>query len=382
MLARLPGTARSCRTTHPCRSSWASSRAVRRSPAAPHRQATASGLGRNRSPHPAAIAASPPRIKPSRGTDKLPSRPPLALMPRVAATRQGRVRVQAALSAARNRFHLASAEPPGRPTVARTRSATTGRSAPVPASSWSGSPPRWARMACRSAWLSGRTDPLGRSLSSKGNRRGVGLAMEASFLLLAGSPFRIPPVSRSGLVAGTRRAVGLASGLEVAGAVGGALLAMNPSDGGAGPLPGLPLSRIARLQAERPVGVGDLVAAPVVLDLGGGLAPGPPAPGRLRHRAQGLQDIAGPGSLNREAGGASLPGQGPHHLPILRAQVGVGLQPAVPSLLMLAQLLLPIMSRVGLLVATANPPGIQADSSPPRRSLPSMPVGWRPLGCR
>jgi hypothetical protein len=27
-------------------------------------------------------------------------------------------------------------------------------------------------------------------LSSKGNRRGVGLAMEASFLLLAGSPFR------------------------------------------------------------------------------------------------------------------------------------------------------------------------------------------------
>ena len=73
-------------------------------------------------------------------------------------------------------------------------------------------------MACKSAWLSGRTDPLGRSLSSKGNRRGVGLAMKASFLLLAGSPFRIPPVRRSGLVAGTRRAVGLASGLEVAGA--------------------------------------------------------------------------------------------------------------------------------------------------------------------
>src|SRR5215210_4579374 len=41
MLARLPGTARSCRTTHPCRSSGPSSRAVRRSPAAPRRQAPA-----------------------------------------------------------------------------------------------------------------------------------------------------------------------------------------------------------------------------------------------------------------------------------------------------------------------------------------------------
>src|SRR5215218_7785035 len=64
--------------------------------------------------------------------------------------------------------------PPGRPTVARTRTATTGGSVPVPAGSWSGSSVRWARMACRSAWLSGRTDPLGRSSSSKGNRRGWG----------------------------------------------------------------------------------------------------------------------------------------------------------------------------------------------------------------
>jgi hypothetical protein len=36
-------------------------------------------------------------------------------------------------------------------------------------------------MAWRSDWLSGRTDPLDRSSSSKGNRRGAGLAMEASF---------------------------------------------------------------------------------------------------------------------------------------------------------------------------------------------------------
>jgi hypothetical protein len=37
----------------------------------------------------------------------------------------------------------------------------------------SGSSARWARMACRSAWLSGRTEPLGRSWSSKG-RSGTG----------------------------------------------------------------------------------------------------------------------------------------------------------------------------------------------------------------
>jgi hypothetical protein len=53
MLARLPGTARSCRTSHPCRSSRARRRAVRRSPAAPRGQATASGLGLNRRPQPA-----------------------------------------------------------------------------------------------------------------------------------------------------------------------------------------------------------------------------------------------------------------------------------------------------------------------------------------
>jgi hypothetical protein len=53
--------------------------------------------------------------------------------------------------------------PPGlggaaRPTVARTRTATTGRSASVPASSSSGSLVRWAQMASRSAGLSGRAE--------------------------------------------------------------------------------------------------------------------------------------------------------------------------------------------------------------------------------
>ena len=157
---------------------------MRRSPAAPRRQATASGLGWNRSPQPAATAASAPTTRPSRGTSRLPRTPPPAPIPRMAATRQGRVRVQAAHSAARIRRHLAWAEPPGRPTLARTRTATTGRSAPVPASSWSGSSPRWARMACRSAWLSGRTDPLGRS-SSSSKGQGRELAIGCSFLVLA-----------------------------------------------------------------------------------------------------------------------------------------------------------------------------------------------------
>jgi hypothetical protein len=182
MLAAEPGTARSCRTAHPCRSSGAKRRAVRRSPDAPRRQATASGLGWNRSPQLVAMAASPPITRLSRGASRLPSSPPAAPIPRVTATRQGRVRVQAAHSAARNCRHLAWAEPPGRPTLARTRTATTGRPVSVPVSSWSGSSPRWAKMACRSAWRSGRTDPLGRSSSSKGNRWGLGLAMEASFL--------------------------------------------------------------------------------------------------------------------------------------------------------------------------------------------------------
>jgi hypothetical protein len=102
-------------------------------------------------PQPAARAASPPRTSPSRGASRLPRIPPPAPIPRMAAIRQGRVRIQTVHSAARSCHHLAWAEPPGRPTLARTRTATTGRSAPVPASSWSGSLVRWARMAWRSA---------------------------------------------------------------------------------------------------------------------------------------------------------------------------------------------------------------------------------------
>jgi hypothetical protein len=79
---RLPATARSCRTAHPCRSSGPSSRAVRRSPAAPRCQATASELGRNRSHQPTATAASAPRTWFSRDATRLPRTPPAAPVPR------------------------------------------------------------------------------------------------------------------------------------------------------------------------------------------------------------------------------------------------------------------------------------------------------------
>jgi hypothetical protein len=70
---------------------------------------------------------------------------------------------------------------------------------------------------------------------------------------------------------------------------------------------------------------------------------------------QGLEDIAGPVGFDGQSGGPPLPGQGPHHLPILRAQVAVGLQPAVAAVLVLGQLPLPVMSTVGLLGGHRQP---------------------------
>jgi hypothetical protein len=116
-----------------------------------------------------------------------------------------------------------------------------------------------------------------------------------------------------------------------------------------------PLGRVMGLEAQGPVGVGDLVGAPVLLDLGGGVAPGPPASSGLRHRAQRLQDIAGSVVLDRHAGSPPLPGQGPYDLPILRPEVGVGLQPALATLLVLAQLPLLIVGPVGLLGSHRQP---------------------------
>ena len=151
------------------------------------------------------------------------------------------------------------------------------------------------------------------------------------------------------------RLVVVAGRLVVVGAVGGALLGLEAVDGCAGPLPFGPLDSVVRLRAEGPVRVGDVVGVSVVLDLGGGVAPGPSAPGRRRYRAEGLQDVAGAVGLDRHAGGPPLPGQGPHDLPVGGAEVGVGFQPAVAALLVLAQLPLPIVGPVGLLGGHRQP---------------------------
>ena len=79
--------ARSCRTAQPRRSSGASSRAVRRSPAAPRRQARVSGLSRNRSrqPSPAATVTAgqrpPGRERAGRPAARRPRRRPAPRRP-------------------------------------------------------------------------------------------------------------------------------------------------------------------------------------------------------------------------------------------------------------------------------------------------------------
>jgi hypothetical protein len=117
---------------------------------------------------------------------------------------------------------------------------------------------------------------------------------------------------------------------------------------------------------------------PVVLDLGGGLSPGPPAPGRLGHGPQRLQGIAGTIGFDGHAGGAALPGQGSHDLAILRAKVGIGLQPAVADVLVLAQLAFPVMSAVGLLGGhcrpTRDPGGLHA-ALPPAKHARGLVIG-------
>ena len=120
-------------------------------------------------------------------------------------------------------------------------------------------------------------------------------------------------------------------------------------DGRADPLPSGPLGSVGRLRAEGPVRIGDAVGVPVLLDFGGGLAPGPPAPGRLGNWPERLEDIARALLLSGQLSGASLPGQGPHDLPMLEAEMRVGFQPAVANVLMLAQLPLPVMGPVELL---------------------------------
>jgi hypothetical protein len=206
-------------------------------------------------------------------------------------------------------------------------------------------------MACRSAWLSGRTEPLGRSSSSKGQDRELAIGVLLP-VRLAGGPLRALPAQ---LLARSQLAGLFAGQLALVGAVGGPLLSLDTLDGRPGSLPSGPLGSVGRLGAEDPHPVGDAVGVSVLLDFGGGRAPGPPAPGRLRHRPQGLQDIAGAVLLDGQAGGAPLPGQGPNDLPILGAKLSVAFQPAVAALLVLAQLPLPVMGPGGLLGGHRQP---------------------------
>jgi hypothetical protein len=86
-------------------------------------------------------------------------------------------------------------------------------------------------------------------------------------VVLAGGPLGAWPAV---LLARSRLGGALAGGLAVVGAVGGALLGLDPVDGAAGPLAVGPLGRVTRLRTEGPL-VGDVVAATVVLDVGRGL---------------------------------------------------------------------------------------------------------------
>src|SRR5215203_4159303 len=355
MLAWVPGMAKSCSTAQPRRSREASSRAVRRSPAAPRRQARVSALGRHRShqPSPAATAtaSSPARS----GATCVASSPAATPAARTAAARQGRPWVQSARSAARRRRYWAWAEAPGRPTLARTRTATTGPPAagrrpagPTtrPLSSSSCAWRRWASRAWRSPWPRGRMETPGGCSSQEGHRSsgsgfgGWGSAMAGLLQVLAGGPLRAASACRRPLVLGlggvVLAAVNGAGHCRPLLADGGSLAVLGSLGGGAGVLPGGPLDGLPRRRTQRLVGVGDPVGVAVVLDRGRGLSPGPPAPGRLGHRAELLTQVAGLVMLGGQAGGSPLPGQFADDLPVGGAEVGVGLQPAGPALLVLA----------------------------------------------
>src|SRR5215207_2010742 len=232
-------------------------------------------------------------------------------------------------------------------------------------------------MACRSARRSGRTDPAGPILVVVEGPRSRTGHRECSFLLgLAGGPLG---ALAAALLVRSRLAGGFAGRLEVAAGVGGALLGLNPLDGRVGSLPVGSLRRVAGLGAERPVRVGDVVGVPVLLDLGGGLAPGPPAPGRRWHGPEGLEDVTGAVLLDGESGGPPLPGQGPHHLPILRPEVGMASSHPWRRCWCWRSPRSRSWARLTSWVATANPPGMPPGWSPPRRSQPSMPGGGRPV---
>jgi hypothetical protein len=236
---------------------------VRRSPAAPRRQARVSALGRNRSrqlsPAAAAIASSPARS----GAIWVASSPAVTPAASTTATRQGRPWAQRARSAARRRPYSAWAEAPGRPTLARTRMASTGPGVPdlrvSPGSWWPCGWSRWASRAARSAWRSGRIDTPGCWSSQEGQRPsgsglGWGRGMVASLRLLAGGPLgarptwgHLPPGAGSCLVLRVtvdQRRAGCGRPLGFAVAVGAVLATVDSGDCLAGLVPSGPLGRL------------------------------------------------------------------------------------------------------------------------------------------
>jgi hypothetical protein len=166
-------------------------------------------------------------------------------------------------------------------------------------------------------------------------------------------------------------AAGCRAPLRQAVLVDAVMAALDPGNGVAGVLPGGPLGGLARHPAEGLLGIGDLVGAAVVLD-GGGLPPGSPPPSALRYGAELAAQVAGLVLLECEAVGAALPGQLADDLPVGGAEVGVGLQPAGPLLLMLAQRELGVGGAVGLLANHRHRPGV-APAGPPRHGRRSIP---------
>src|SRR5512132_996305 len=156
--------------------------------------------------------------------------------------------------------------------------------------------------------------------------------------LLAGGPLRATPACCrllwcSGLVVLGAVKRSRARGCGPLLTVGGPLPLLDALGGTAGLVPGGPLGRRARHRTERLVGVADPIGAAVVLDGGSGLPPRPPAPGGHWYRPELLVEVAGWVVFGGQAGGAALPGQLPHDLAVGGAQMGVGLQPAGPALL-------------------------------------------------
>ncbi|SRR6266508_4545468 len=146
------------------------------------------------------------------------------------------------------------------------------------------------------------------------------------------------------VIVGERRDISL----TVAGALEGA--ALNALEGVVGGTPGLALFGVTgRREAERLVGVGELVAVAVVLDESCGMTPGAPAADAVGDRAERLGKVGGLLNLGGGGAGSAAPGQLSDDVAVGDPEVGVGLDPGVPLLLRLARLKFGVQRSGGLL---------------------------------